>query len=209
MRYGSFYLSAFVVVVLLAGCSRGGLTKSEEALVMEKTANEMMDLYVVNNQCDSIILRQKARNLKSKDVDSEQILYLKNRMLATVKNPENLGVGIAAPQVGVSLKMIYVQRFDKKGYPFEIIFNPEIKALGDSTKTGWEGCLSVPGFRGEVNRAQSIELSYLDSLGTQKIEKINGFTAVIFQHEIDHINGILYYDHVEDGFSGLTVDNEY
>ena len=202
-------IAGLIAVLTLVACSNSTLTTAERNLIMSGEATELMTLYVVDNFSDSLLLRKEARNLKEKEISSEVVIRLKQRMFATVKNPENLGVGIAAPQVGVSVKMIYVQRFDKVGYPFEIIFNPEIITFGDSTKNGWEGCLSVPGYRGEVNRPQSIQLNYLDSLGNWQTEKINGFTAVIFQHEIDHINGKLYYDHVQNGFKGLVVDNEY
>jgi len=67
-----------------------------------------------------------------------------------------------------------------------------------------EGCLSVPGYRGKVDRSHNIELSYLDSTGKKQKETVNGYTAVIFQHEIDHLNGILFFDRVYGGFNLLT-----
>ncbi len=206
MKNYSSYLILVSLVFLTIACTKTGLNRKESELVMSKGAYELMELFVIGHTSDSILLREKARPFSKKDITSESVMHLKKRILATVKNPENLGVGIAAPQVGVSAQMIYVQRLDKEGEPFEIYFNPEIVEFGDSMKVGVEGCLSVPGYRGKVKRSQNIVLNFLDSLGVQQSEKINGFTAVIFQHEIDHINGTLYFDHVNDGFEGLELE---
>lgn len=204
-NYGN-YLVLFGLVLFSVACTRTGLNRNETELVMSAESDQLMELFVIEHRSDSMLLRKKARPIGKKDISTEEVLHLKQRMLATVKNPENLGVGIAAPQVGVSAQMIYVQRIDKEGEPFEIYFNPEIVEWGDSMKLGGEGCLSVPGYRGEVNRSQNIVVNYLDSLGVKQSEKINGFTAVIFQHEIDHIKGTLYFDHIKDRFEGLEIE---
>lgn len=204
-KYITYLILAFIVLGTVR-CTKTGLTRVETKLIMSAGADELMELFVIENYADSLLLRRKARLLGVEDLSSEAIVHLKQRMLATVKDPDNRGVGIAAPQVGISLQMIYVQRLDKENEPFEIYFNPEIIAFGDSVKMGWEGCLSISGYRGEVNRFQNITLNYLDSLGNKQSEKINGFTSVIFQHEVDHINGVLYYDHVENGFDGLIKE---
>ena len=104
------------------------------------------------------------------------------------------GAGLAAPQVGILRRMIAVQRFDKPGEPFEIYLNPEIVEYSAETAPGREGCLSIPGCYGEVTRAQQIVLRYRDEQFAERTERINGFTAVIFQHEVDHLDGILYTD---------------
>jgi peptide deformylase len=119
-------------------------------------------------------------------------------MLATVQNPENEGVGIAAPQVGILRRVVAVQRFDKEGEPFEFYVNPEIVEFGDEMELGGEGCLSVPDFSGDVWRAQRIVIKYRDEKFAEHTETIEGFTAVIFQHEIDHLDGILYIDRMEE-----------
>lgn len=116
-------------------------------------------------------------------------------MLATVIDTNNLGVGIAAPQVGVSQALIAVQRFDKEGEPFEFYINPEIIYYSQNKSLGWEGCLSIPEERGQVYRADTITIRYLNEEQEKVVnENITGFTAVIFQHEIDHLNGILFID---------------
>ena len=116
---------------------------------------------------------------------SDDYETLRRRMLATVRDPENTGVGIA------------VQRFDKPGEPFEIYLNPEIVEYSAETAPGREGCLSIPGCYGEVTRAQQIVLRYRDEQFAERTERIGGFTAVIFQHEVDHLDGILYTDRMD------------
>lgn len=116
-------------------------------------------------------------------------------MLATVTDSTQQGVGIAGPQVGISRRVVAVQRFDKEGEPFEVYPNIRITAMREPFEPGMEGCLSVPNFRGEVRRSRDIDISYT-SLSTLRdtTETVCGFTAVIFQHECDHLDGIIYTD---------------
>ncbi len=153
-----------------------------------------MRVLTIGDRCDSLTLRRKSAPMAEGMERSDDYETLRRRMLATVRDPENTGVGIAAPQVGVLRRMIAVQRFDKPGEPFEIYLNPEIVEYAAETAPGREGCLSVPGYYGEVNRAQRITLRYRDEQFAERTERIGGFTAVIFQHEIDHLDGILYTD---------------
>lgn len=107
------------------------------------------------------------------------------------------GVGIAAPQVGINRRVIMVQRFDKEEKPFEFFYNIEIKKTYGEKVVGWEGCLSIPAGFGQVERWQDIDIEYdaeADGKIVRKSENIKGFTAVIFQHETDHLNGILFID---------------
>lgn len=115
-------------------------------------------------------------------------------LLTTVRNPQNEGVGIAAPQVGIGLRVIAVQRFDLPGEPFGVYVNPEIVRRTGPAVPGPEGCLSVPDRYGDVARPQQIEIRYRDSRFIRRREVIRGYTAVIFQHEVDHLDGILFID---------------
>lgn len=162
------------------------------------TGDEIMPLTTIGNEADSLLLRQVSKPLSRREVASEEFATLCRRMLSTVTNPENEGVGIAAPQVGILRRLVAVQRFDKEGEPFEFYINPKIVEYGDDWELGGEGCLSVPDFRGDVLRAQSITISYRDTQYKLHREVIEGFTAVIFQHEIDHLDGILYIDHLDE-----------
>ncbi len=107
------------------------------------------------------------------------------------------GVGIAAPQVGINRKVIWVQRFDKEGAPLEYFINPVIVWKSDLQNLGPEGDLSIPDFRDLFYRSKVIQLEYVDLKGQKYSEIVEGFTAVIFQHEIDHLFGILISDKKE------------
>ena len=107
----------------------------------------------------------------------------------------SLGVGIAAPQVGILKNIIWVQRFDKDKFPFEVYLNPKIIQYTEKKQDCMEGCLSIPNRRATTkSRAYAILIEYDQLDGSHKTEMVEGFTAVIFQHEIDHLNGILFLD---------------
>lgn len=148
-----------------------------------------------------VILNSDSKELKilksiSKDIDPKANLVdvLAERMYLSMRDPENLGVGIAAPQVGINRNIIWVQRFDKAGEPFELYYNPKIIWSSEELQKGTEGCLSIPEVTGEVWRNLKIKLSYQNKSGAKEEALVEGFTAVIFQHEIDHLNGLLFTD---------------
>jgi peptide deformylase len=186
---------AFIIIIsmlLLASCDSNRLIISEKRLINSGSADSAMYVLSVFNHDDSLILRKNATNVPR--VGSKHIQLLGQRMLSTVQHPNSLGVGIAAPQVGISRRLILVQRFDKEGEPFEVYFNPLILAGSDEMATLDEGCLSIPGYRGPVERPYGIKVKYLNEKGEEITETVEGFTARIFQHEIDHLNGMLYTD---------------
>ena len=137
------------------------------------------------------------------DVKDPNLKLLAERMLATVKYEQ--GVGIAAPQVGLNIKAIWVQRFDKEGKPFEFFVNPEIKWMSSALRLGAEGCLSIPNERGEVYRSLVIDLAYETLEGEKKRELVEGFTAVIFQHEYDHLMGRLFTERIKEQKLGTFI----
>lgn len=204
------YFNVMLVFTLfiLVSCTNDGLRKNEKEMIFAAEANVPMRLFTINDKNDSLLLRSVSREVRSSAIGSEGIEHLRKRMLATMLDPSNPGVGIAAPQVGIPVRMIYVQRFDKAGEPCEIYYNPDIIVYGDSINAGPEGCLSIPGFRGTLGRSHNIEITYLDSIGKRQTENINDFAAIIFQHEFDHLNGVLYYDYISGGFGSLIQIEE-
>ncbi len=196
-------LTLFLATVI-SSCHRHGLTKAETELINSGKNHEAMRVLSVFNVEDSLFLRQNA--LPVRDVKDANLALLIMRMLVTVSDTVSGGVGIAAPQVGISRRVIIVQRFDKGDEPFEVYFNPEILSFSDETILRNEGCLSIPGYRGPVERAESITLSYNDIDGISQTETVQGFTARIFMHEIDHLNGILYSDLLPPGESIQAVE---
>ncbi len=167
---------------------------SEEIRVITEEGGGVMRVMKSDVPEDAAVLRSVAKPLSDRMMRSDEYGLLCERMLETVKAPENDGVGIAAPQVGISRRLVAVQRFDKEGEPFEFYANPEIVRYGTETAPGGEGCLSVPDCRGIVERPQEIDVRYHTLNGKDTLETVSGFTAVIFQHEIDHLEGILYID---------------
>ncbi len=115
------------------------------------------------------------------------------------------GIGIAAPQVDVSLQITLIElpenseRYGElSGTPLMIIINPEISYLTDEHQGFWEGCLSVPGLRGFVERPKKIKVDYINELGEEKSLVVEDFLATVFQHELDHLFGKLYIDRITD-----------
>lgn len=169
-------------------------TKAELSLI--KGADSIMRVLTIDNPADSFVLRDVSTDLSAEALLSEDFAKLSELMIATVTHPSQDGVGIAGPQVGLNRRVVAVQRFDKEGEPFEVYPNISIVWTSDSLAYGPEGCLSVPGRRGEVLRSQEIVIEYdkiTESVETVR-DTISGFTAVIFQHEIDHLDGVLYID---------------
>lgn len=165
---------------------------------MEGDKNLPMRILTISDYRDSLLLRTSCEPIDVAN-STKLLKHFSSRMLATVLDSNNMGVGIAAPQVGISKRMIMVQRFDKKNLPFEVYINPRIKKFSEKKQACKEGCLSIPGRADTTQtRAYAILLEYENMDASYHYEMVEGFTAVIFQHEIDHLNGILYLDHLAE-----------
>jgi peptide deformylase len=191
-----YSILSILIITAMIGCDKKSSTFTNSEIELITThKNSIMPLVTINNPKDSLFLREIAKPLTKDDIESEYFNNLTNSMLLTVTNPENEGVGIAAPQVEISKQLIAVQRLDKENEPFEFYINPKIISTLGEKQLGGEGCLSVPGMRGDVERYRNITIEYNDIESFEvKSEVIEGFTAVIFQHEIDHLNGVIYID---------------
>jgi peptide deformylase len=166
--------------------------------IMKADDTTPMRVFKINNREDSIILRTKSKPVEANPEDPVLQRFVK-RLYHTVTDSMSLGVGIAAPQVGVLKNIIWVQRFDKKDFPFEVYLNPKIVQYSKLTQECLEGCLSIPNRRDTLNsRAYAILIEYDKMDSSHATEMVEDFTAVIFQHEIDHLNGILYTDHLAE-----------
>ena len=170
-------------------------TEEESMLIWD--CEGVMPVLTVQDSLELNVLRAEAAELSDTDILSDTYSRLASLMVATVTSPEQDGVGIAGPQVGVSRRVVAVQRFDKEGEPFEVYPGIRITALRGETVEGPEGCLSIPGLRGMVPRYRDIDITYKivrDGAVRDTTERVEGFTAVIFQHETDHLDGVLYTD---------------
>lgn len=173
-------------------------TQQQADLIMAADTSTPMRVYKIDRLQDSILLRTSSSDILVDAADPLLQTFVK-RLYRTVRDSMSLGVGIAAPQVGILKNIIWVQRFDKDGFPFEVYLNPRIVSYSKAKQDCPEGCLSIPGRRATTTtRAQSIDITYQRMDKTLHTETVAGFTAVIFQHEIDHLNGILFLDHLEE-----------
>lgn len=156
------------------------------------------------------LLRQVARKIA--DPRDTVIQALIEDMLVTMADAE--GVGIAAPQVYQPLALFIVASRPNALYPHAplteptVMINAEIIWSSDDREKGWEGCLSIPGLRGLVPRHRRIGVRYLDRQGNVREEEFADFPARVFQHEFDHIQGIVFIDRIETTLD-LVTHKEY
>lgn len=149
------------------------------------------------------VLRKQARKIKTFDAALQK---LADDMLETLRAAP--GVGLAAPQVGVSQRLILVEYPEEPDDPDDpqappkppklfVVVNPEILRHSTETVSGNEGCLSIPGYIGEVERYQAVTVKGFTPRGKPLRVKAAGWLARIFQHEIDHLDGVLFIDRAE------------
>lgn len=158
-------------------------------------------------QAGDPVLRKKSRNLTKDEIRSAQIQQLIELMKTTMR--EAPGVGLAAPQVGVSLQLAVIEdpeeylehlsadqleATQRSAVPFHVIINPKLTLLGKAKATFFEGCLSVEGYQAIVERALDVRVDCLNERAEEITIKAHGWYARILQHEIDHLNGTLYID---------------
>ncbi|MBQ9185356.1 MAG: peptide deformylase [Bacteroidales bacterium] len=161
------------------------------------TASDSL-MYVTVLPQDSTVLRTPSADLTPEELASPLLKELMAKMLYTVKHPSQDGVGIAAPQVGIDKRVVWLQRLDLEGEPWRCYLNLHIETMSDSTETLPEGCLSLPPMRGEVTRSPSVIVTYIDpDTLLPARDTIHGYTARIFQHEHDHLEGIVYADRTD------------
>lgn len=148
-------------------------------------------------------LRQISQPIAENEIGSKEIKDLIKDMYQTMKAAS--GLGLAAPQIGVLKQLVVVGYEDSERYPdapakmeYKAFINPVITEQATDLQGFWEGCLSVPDMRGYVERVRKIRMEYYDIHGEKHDEIIEGFDAVVYQHECDHLKGILYIDRLKD-----------
>ncbi len=158
------------------------------------------------------VLRQVARPLTRDEILSAEVRTLIDDMIDTMHHEE--GIGIAAPQIGESVQLAVMEiAVDSERYPdtnpFEmaVFVNPRVSVLDAAEQGYWEGCLSVPGLRGLVHRPRGVRVDYLNLHGDPASIVADGFMATVFQHELDHLGGVLFIDRIRDTRMLATTDN--
>jgi peptide deformylase len=148
------------------------------------------------------ILRKKAEKISKDYLMSDDFSQLLQDMQESMNHYG--GIGIAAPQIGVDLQVAIIELVGLNRYgeeinlPLTAFVNPEISYLTDEEQGFWEGCLSVPGLRGFVERPKKIKVSYQNHKGEDQEIIAEGFLATVLQHELDHLHGVLYIDRIKD-----------
>jgi len=144
---------------------------------------------------DIVIAPAKVLSTKAEPVKevNEEIKTLLGNMLETMYADK--GVGLAGPQVGISKRVVVMDVSSDKTQPL-LLVNPEIINKSEEICLGEEGCLSVPGLFADVERYSEVEVKYLDENGKEQTLKADGLLAVCIQHELDHLNGVMFYDRI-------------
>lgn len=155
---------------------------------------------------DEPSLREDSQKVQRVDADLRELI---NDMIETMR--ANDGVGLSAIQVGVPERVVVVEvpimpeegeEDEELEEPLEtelyVVINPELSRTSRETEEGIEGCLSIPGWIGEVERHRAVTVEGLDREGDEVRVEAEGLLARVFQHEIDHCNGVLFIDHIED-----------
>ena len=161
-------------------------------------------------QAGDPVLRKQSRPLTKQEILSPQIQQLIELMRNTMR--EAPGVGLAAPQIGVSIQLAVIEdqpeylahhspdelaELQRSAVPFHVIINPKLTLLENGSAQFFEGCLSVEGYQAIVNRALSVRVDCLNERGEEITINAHGWYARILQHEIDHLNGTLYIDRMK------------
>lgn len=153
------------------------------------------------------VLRRRAAEVPNDAVTSPSTAELVDRLWQTLDAVP--GVGLAAPQIGEPRRVVvvhdlpeFIERYteaqlverERRAIEPYVLINPVLHAVGYETRTHFEGCLSVEGYTAAVERFHEVDVEYLDLLGVQHHQRVNGWHARILQHEIDHLDGVLYVD---------------
>lgn len=156
------------------------------------------------------VLRMQGRELTREEIGSQSIQELIELMRETMRDAP--GVGLAAPQIGESIQLAVIEdraeylrdlsaeqlaRLQRSAIPFHVIINPKLSFVDNSTAQFFEGCLSVEGYQAVVDRALNVRVECLNERGEEVTINAQGWYARILQHEIDHLNGILYVDRMQ------------
>lgn len=149
------------------------------------------------------VLREVARPLADEEIQSPDLIQLIEDMTDTLHAAG--GIGLAAPQVNRSMQLAIIEIGETPGRygdlpaaPLIAYINPTITVLSTEEEGFWEGCLSIPGLRGYVERPQYIQVDYLNLQGEPSRILLEGFLATVFQHEFDHLQGKLFIDRMQD-----------
>ena len=158
------------------------------------------------------ILRNKTKDIPINDIKSDNTQKIIEKMIKTMR--KHNGAGLAANQIYEPIRICIIEVLDNPRYkhlntiPLKVLINPKVIIKKDTaTFNSYEGCLSVPNLRGKVRRYNSINVTYYTMDAKKVTENIKGLESIVYQHEIDHLDGYLFTDKVEDNSTLVTYEN--
>ena len=158
------------------------------------------------------ILRNKTKDIPINEIKSENTQKIIEKMIKTMRKYN--GAGLAANQIYEPIRICIIEVLDNPRYkhlntiPLKVLINPKVIIKKDSaTFNSYEGCLSVPNLRGKVKRYNTINVTYYNMDAKKITEDIKGLESIVYQHEIDHLDGYLFTDKVEDNSTLVTYEN--
>ena len=158
------------------------------------------------------ILRNKTKDIPINEIKSENTKKIIEKMIKTMR--KHNGVGLAANQIYEPIRLCIIEVLNNPRYknlntiPLKILINPKVIIKKDTaTFNSYEGCLSVPNLRGKVKRYNTINVTYYTMDAKKITEDIKGLESIVYQHEIDHLDGYLFTDKVEDNSTLVTYEN--
>jgi len=169
--------------------------------------NRILDIAQVGHP----VLREPTAELSAEALATSEVQQFIDDLIATMRAAN--GAGLAANQVYQPLRICAIEVRDNPRYPYRpnipltVLVNPVLTPVGADMFENYEGCLSVPDLRGKVQRYCEIDVSALDRQGNPVNGRVKGMTAATYQHEVDHLLGMLFLDRVEDSTSLVTWDN--
>jgi peptide deformylase len=161
---------------------------------------KQLKIYTIEDPKEEKLLREVSIDVDKNEILSDEFQKFLDNLLYTAKtSEEQVGVesgGISAPQVGVTKRVSYIFNYDTG--EFEVLINPEVKNIGNKTDIDIEGCLSIPNVEENVKRYKKIKVKYIDREGNKINRRFTGLNARVVQHEVDHLDGVLFIDKIAD-----------
>jgi peptide deformylase len=161
---------------------------------------KQLKIFTIEDPKEEKLLREISKEVDRKEIESKDFQLFLEDLLHTAKTSEDqVGIesgGISAPQVGVSKRVTYIFNYDTG--EFEVLINPVFQNIGKKTDVDVEGCLSVPNVEKDVERYKKIKVKYIDKEGRSVNRRFSDLNARVVQHEIDHLDGVLFIDKAID-----------
>lgn len=161
---------------------------------------KQLKIFTIEDPKEEKFLREISKDVPIEEVKSEEFQDFLKELLHTAKtSEEQVGVesgGISAPQVGVDKRVSYILNYDTN--EFEVLINPVVQNIGNKKDIDVEGCLSVPNLEKNVERFRKIKVKYIDKEGHRVNRRFSGINARVVQHEVDHLDGVLFIDKTVD-----------